>query len=107
MSWIPGATISEEHQQWNRKRPEDRPRFLGTVSGGATPAYYVPGDHRVETGDLDRNGDLERDPDGESWTLEAEEEVGEFLERIGEERGWDSLSEWAREHLEHEDEATS
>lgn len=107
MSWIPGATISDQHQQWNRERGEDQPRFLGTVADTGATAYYVPNDRSVETGDIDENGELQRKEDGESWTVEAEEELGEFLERVGEEQGWDSLSDWAREHLEHEEASTS
>lgn len=107
MSWIPGATISDQHQQWNRERGDDEPRLLGTVSDTGATAYYVPGARTVEAGKIDENGELQRADDGESWALEAEEELGEFLERVGEERGWDSLSDWAREHLEHEEASTS
>lgn len=105
MSWIPGATMSQQHQQWNRERGDDEPRFLGTISDTAMPAYYVPAERSVQTGTVNDDGELERDDEGDSWAIEAEEQLGDFLERVGEERGWDSLSDWAREHLEHEETA--
>lgn len=66
------------------------------------PYYYTEPDDKVFGAKVNEEDErLEPDPETER-TLDAEEELGEVLEEIGEKTGWESLSEWAREHLEDE-----
>ena len=104
MSWIPPSTLADEYDRHNEL--EDEPKFIGERAADANASYYMPEDHRVESGHIDEEGNLVRDPDGESHDLDPEQELGEYLEEVGKEHGWDSLSEFARDHLEHEEAST-
>jgi hypothetical protein len=67
--------------------------------------FYDGETHTLFSGDV--NEDDERIvpvPDAEV-DLEPGETLGEALERVGEQTGWDSLSEFARDHLEDDEEA--
>lgn len=40
-----------------------------------------------------------------SYRVEAEETIADAVERVGDELGWDSLTEWAEEHVEPDENA--
>lgn len=96
----PGG-FEHEFDEWNVD--DDRYRnvsFVGTR--GASPVFYAPSSESLFEARADETekritpkGDTER-------SIDAEESIGEAIERFGEEVGWDGLSEWAREHLESE-----
>jgi hypothetical protein len=71
----------------------------GGVSGAI---FYDSGRGTLFTGDVDEETrEIVPRPD-EEWEIEPQETVGEAIERLGEETGWESLSTFAEEHLESE-----
>jgi len=76
----------------------------GDESGGLSGSvFYDTGTETLFSGDVDRDGErIVPTPDGE-FDLAPGETLGEALERVGEETGWDSLSAFAQEHLEDDD----
>lgn len=102
MTWIPPAARAPGYSEWGTE-PEGDWEYLGTVPQEDAPMLY-----NVETGFVHRAlVDHERErltPEDEStWELDPEETLGEFLERVGQDVGWESLSEFARDHLEDGD----
>ena len=67
------------------------------------PYFYSEPDDKVFAAKV--NEDMKRlEPAPETErSVGAKEELGEVLEEVGEATGWESLSDWAREHLEGED----
>lgn len=107
MSWIPPATIESEYSadDWRLDTDEDY-EFLGERAGDGRPVFFDSDTNSVYLADVDEAAQRvipDTDGDGE---LNPGETLGEYLERIGEETGWDSLSQFAREHLEDDDTQT-
>lgn len=74
--------------------------WIGTIAGGSAPHLYEEHTNTIYETEIDEEAELviPKNP----HPLEGKS-LGEYIEEIGEERGWDSLSEFARKHLEHED----
>jgi hypothetical protein len=73
-------------------------------SGLSGSVFYETGTETLFSGEVDRDGELiVPTPDGE-LDLAPGETLGQVLERVGEEMGWDSFSAFARDHLEDGDE---
>ena len=84
-----GQTVADQ--------PGDGP---GGISG---TVFYDVGTGTLFTADVDREGEqLVPTPDTE-LDVSPGETLGEALERVGEETGWDSLSAFAQEHLEDDE----
>lgn len=78
--------------------PEDH-ELLGIVSDDEA-AVHDPETGQIFRGNLDKETERVTPRDRANWSLDAEESLAEFLERVGEETGWDSLTEYARDHLD-------
>jgi len=73
-------------------------QYLGTRN--SLPIVYDPDNHSVMEGRIEEARERifpDRDTEEE---IHHEDSLGEYLERVGDEHGWESLSEFAREHLE-------
>lgn len=98
MSWIPPTSNTSAYSEYEVRGGEDY-EYLGTTDDGA-PVLYDQSEGTVHRGEVD-GSDTMLIPDTEpSWDIQPQETVGEFLERVGESVGWDSLSQFAREHLD-------
>lgn len=97
MSWKP-PSADARFENWS---VEEDHELLGTVADEDSPALYDADTDRVFRGQVDPDAE-HLTPNTEAALDEAEESLGEFLERVGEETGWDSLSEFAQDHLEDE-----
>lgn len=93
--------MEDEYNSYNQVSTDKK--FVGQPSDLGEPAYYDTESHSVQTGYLGEDDEAVPAEEGESWELDAEQELGEFLETVGEDHGWESLSEFARDHLEHEE----
>lgn len=77
-------------------------KWVGS-SASVTPYLYVPSESSLYEAELDEENrrvllrEADRHEVGEGTSL------GERIEELGEEHGWEWLSEFAREHLESED----
>jgi len=72
---------------------EDRHRLHGGV-------FYDEGTGTLFSGEVDEDEEQVVPVPDTEVDLEPGETLGEALERVGEQTGWDSLSVFAREHLE-------
>ena len=91
----------EEDSAWTlENRQVNGVEFLGTRDDG-TPAYYDSNEHATFEGEVDHDEQRVRPTNERS--LDAEQKLGEALEELGDATGWDSLSEFARKHLEDEE----
>ena len=79
----------------------DGPKYVGTVEGGGAWHYDEGSDELFETDPDAENRRLVRS--GESRRVDSDAGFGEAVERLGDELGWESLSDFAREHLERGD----
>jgi hypothetical protein len=93
--------MEDEYNSYNQVTTDHQ--FVGETSEHDEPLYYDAQDHSVRTGDVDENGEVVPSEDGDAWNLDPEQEVGEWLEDVGEDHGWESLSEFARDHLEDDE----
>ncbi|MFB6254701.1 MAG: hypothetical protein ABEI06_08830 [Halobacteriaceae archaeon] len=77
-------------------------RFLGTVRG--MPMYYDENKRTVMEGRLNHEEEKIELLEDDAIDLDPEETLGSALKRLGEESGWDTLTEFAEEHLDPDDE---
>ena len=77
------------------------PEYVGTVEGGAAWHYDERDDELFETDPDSENRRLVRS--GESRPVDSDAGFGAAVERLGDELGWESLSAFARKHLEDDD----
>lgn len=70
----------------------------GTGGSVAVPAFYEPETNTVYRGEVDEEN--ERIVPTEKRRLDDGESLGDHIESLGEELGWESLSEFARDHLD-------
>lgn len=92
----PHRAAYEDYKVTDEERRDSA--YLGTVSSGAAMFYHP-----------DSNSIFEGKPDEEDRTinpvpeteerLDDGESVGDAVKRIGDELGWDGLSEFAEDHL--------
>ena len=95
----PGG-FEHEFDEWNIN--DDRYQDASFVGArGASPVFYAPSSRSLFEGTVDEENRRITPREDTQQTLDAEESIGEAIERFGEEVGWDGLSEWAREHLEN------
>jgi hypothetical protein len=77
--------------------------YLGLVSGGS-PYFHHDDSDTIYRGNVDETRQQIRLIED---TEHAGEALGDIIESIGDRTGWESLSEFAQEHLEGEDEGSS
>lgn len=73
--------------------------YIG-AAGGA-PVFYSDTDDELIEGDLDRESSTVSEKSGdprEGLDLSPGESIGDAIRRIGDEIGWDSLSEFGEDH---------
>ena len=95
------AAANRKYEDWPVEGDRhDEARFVGVsqVKGGGAWFYNDDDDALFET-DVDQ-ANRRLTPSGDERSVSAGESVGEAVERLGDELGWESLSEFAREHLE-------
>ncbi|WP_267640478.1 hypothetical protein [Haloarchaeobius amylolyticus] len=87
--------------------PEDHPRedveHVGILEKG-TNVFYESGTSMFFHTELDEEREEHTFVEGSERELQPQETLADAIESIGETTGWDSLSEWAEEHLESDDE---
>lgn len=82
-------------------------RYVGLL-GGTQQWFYSHRDNTLFEGEVDDENRRIRPVADSERELGPEDTVGKALENLGDELGWDSLSEFAEEHLEgDEDESTT
>jgi len=110
---MPPASHSYEYDDWPVQGREDSDvAYVGqTVAdqsgndpGGISGSvFYDVGTGTLFSADVDRESEqIVPAPDTE-LDVSPGETLGEALERVGEETGWDSLSEFAQDHLEDDE----
>lgn len=72
--------------------------YLGTVSSGVA-MFYHPDSNSVFEGEPDDDERSIRPVRESERSLDDGESIGDAVERIGDELGWDGLSEFAADHL--------
>ncbi|MCT9097586.1 hypothetical protein [Haloarchaeobius sp. HME9146] len=80
-------------------RPRDDVEHVGLLEKG-TNVFYQPANSMFFTTEIDEERRAHTFVEGSERELNPEETPAEAIESIGETTGWDSLSEWAEEHLE-------
>ncbi len=94
------AVERDDHKEEYPVHERNDRKYLGVLSEGRAPTFFDPQEGHVYRGEVDRERERVSPGDEHDRTLDPEETLGEFLERVGDELGWESLSAYAREHLE-------
>ncbi|WP_227376500.1 hypothetical protein [Haladaptatus halobius] len=95
--------VTPEYVTWNIDHDEyNRAEYVG-VMGEGHPVFYDPEKRSTFRGRAHPEDERITPVEGSEESLGVEETVGEAIERLGEKTGWESLSEFAREHLESDD----
>ena len=77
--------------------------FAANAHGGGQPRLYAPHNETAYAGEIDEENERIRlRPDSAEEV--AEGSLGEHIESIGDEHGWEWLSEFAQEYLEADEE---
>ena len=105
MAWVPSATseTAPGYEDWPVSNDASRRRLVGTAGSDKAPVIYDPDERAFHRARVDEENGRLIPGDESEWTLEATETLGEGLERIGRETGWEWLSEFARERIEPDD----
>ncbi|MFB6132053.1 MAG: hypothetical protein ABEJ44_01450 [Halanaeroarchaeum sp.] len=92
------------YDQWPVADNEEA-TFVGAVSGQGTtmPIYYDKSEGVFFGAEIDEEYEQFRRLPDQEWVEDPTESLGEAIERLGEELGWESLSEFAESHLEDDD----
>lgn len=98
MSYDPHAAQDPTTGSEAEGAPEDT-EYLG-VLGGGTALYYHESTGSFFEGYRNEPGDGLRLERNEDYEVDADDGLGAVLEEIGDELGWESLSEFAEDHLE-------
>lgn len=94
-----GAAANRKYEDWPVDgEHDDEAKYVGMVEGGGA-WFYNERNHSIFEREMD--GDDQRLlPASDERSIPDEESLGETVERLGDELGWDALSEFARKHLE-------
>lgn len=99
----PPGGFEHEFDEWGID--DDRYQDVSFVGfRGASPVFWAPSSRSLFEARADETEKRITPKEDTERTFDAEESIGEAIERFGEEVGWDGLSEWAREHLEDDSE---
>lgn len=99
-------TVEELEKEYEQDFHQDKVDWLGITGSGTPeggPSVYAGVGSAIHTGRIDEANErvvLEAEANRE---VEDEESLGEHIEEIGEEHGWQWLSSFAREHLGADD----
>jgi hypothetical protein len=96
------AAANREHEDWpfEGERHDDA-QYVGTAQAGGNAWFYSEEGDRLFAGEVDE--DRRRLlPASDERTVREGESFGEAVERLGDELGWESLSAFARKHLERD-----
>lgn len=100
---VPAHLVGDtEPGEYEIEESDDR-TYVGVLAGEGTPTFVDPNNGSLYSGRIDSAGQRVTPGDEHDIEIQPGEEIGEFLERVGEKTGWESLSEFAREHLEDDD----
>jgi hypothetical protein len=97
-----GTAANREYEDWpfEGDRPDDA-QYVGTAQAGGNAWFYSEGSDRLFASEADE-GDQRLLPASDEQTVREGESLGEAVERLGDELGWESLSTFARKHLERD-----
>jgi len=73
------------------------------ASGLSGSVFYDVGTGTLFSADIDRESERVVPAPDTELAVEPGETLGEALEHVGEETGWDALSEFAQDHLEDDE----
>lgn len=94
-----GTDVNRKYEDWPVEgERDDEAKYVGMVEGGGA-WFYNEENHSLFERELDRD-DRRLLPASDEQSIPHEETLGEAVERLGDELGWDSLSDFARKHLE-------
>ena len=94
-----GAAANRKYEDWPVEgEHDDEAKYVGMVEGGGA-WFYSEENHSLFERELDRD-DRRLLPASDEQSISDEETLGEAVERLGDELGWDALSDFARKHLE-------
>lgn len=81
---------------------EDDVEFVGSTTKG-NPMFFDTATRSVFEGEYDEADETVVDVPETERELEPRETLGETLEDLGDDLDWDSLSEFAREHVQRDE----
>lgn len=79
------------------------PVLVGTIPGGPAPVFYDERSRTVFEAEADHESRELVPVAGSERELDPSETLADALEEIADETGWESLSDWAEEHLENDE----
>ncbi|WP_458206311.1 hypothetical protein [Haladaptatus sp. NG-SE-30] len=95
--------IHPDVAEWDIDDDEyDRAEYVGVKDEG-DPVFYNPESRSTFRGRVHPEDEQITPVEGSEESLGAGESLGQAIERLGEKTGWESLSEFAREHLESDE----
>lgn len=98
-----GAAANRKYENWPTEgEHDDEAKYVGVVEGGGGAWFYNEEDHSIFEREIDAD-DERLLPASDEQSIPEDETLGEAIERLGDELGWRSLSEFAREHLESDE----
>jgi len=98
---MPGT--SPPYDEWPVSDPEHSEReHLGVTGHEEQMVMVDKATSDIYVANVDHEAERIGNPKQSEWEVLPDESLGEFLERVGDEHGWEWLSEFARDHLEDE-----
>ena len=92
------------YDEWPVSDPEHTDReHLGVTGHESQMLMYDKASNAMYVADVDHEAEKIGNPRRSDRQLQAEETLGEYLERVGDDHGWEWLSDFAREHLEEDE----
>ena len=97
------TAANREYEDWpfEGDRPDDA-QYVGTSQAGGNAWFFSEKGDQLFAGEPDEDGGRLL-PASDERTVREGESFGEAVERLGDELGWESLSAFAREHLERDE----
>jgi hypothetical protein len=97
------AAANRNFEDWpfEGDRPDDA-QYIGTAQAGGNAWFYSEDGDQLFAGEADE-ANRRLLPTSDERTVRESESFGEAVERLGDELGWESLSAFAREHLERDE----
>jgi hypothetical protein len=94
---------NREYEDWpfEADRPDDA-QYVGTSQAGGNAWFYSENGDQLFAGEADED-DRRLLPASDERAVREGESFGEAVERLGHELGWQSLSAFARKHLERDE----
>ncbi|WP_435333615.1 hypothetical protein [Haloarchaeobius sp. TZWWS8] len=96
------ASFSDESDWPTGDNPRDDVEHVGVLNKGMN-VFYQPNSSMFFTTEVDEEREEHTFVEGTDRELRPGETLGEAIESVGEKTGWESLSEWAENHLESDE----